>query len=517
MSINRLGSNSVLLGIDLGTSHMKARIYDTNGRCLGAASAPVPMLRSCPGCYEQNTDSWWALLRKMFHKIRSATPKVLDRIAVVSVCGQSHGPTPYSKAGKPLGNCISWLDQRGQDQVEWMLEHIGEEEFVKEGNLPIDTCYTAAKLLWLKYHRPKLYQTTHMFLLPKDVLIYRLTDKFSTDFTDASVTNLFSCEKRDWSSRLIGKCGLDPAKFPQVKNPWDIIGEVTTKAAEETGLRPGIPVIAGAADWACLYYGAGGVRPNVIVDLAGTVGGIMITTGEGSNLPKLLSVLPNLRNSIAGSMEASSVIYEWFLNEFYKPTFGDQVRPFHFADLDAEASRIPAGSGGIIVLPHFAGARRPQKENSKGTIFGLSLGTKRAQIARAIVEGCAFQTRRAVERILESGTAVDAIRSIGGSARSLLWRQIKADVVGVPYLRLNHEEVGAFGAAMIGGYALGVFPSLEDPIDRFTHVEEEALPNRANETIYNGLYNAYCYLSDLLEQSSVYDELDNAMGKTLFD
>jgi len=501
----------VLLGIDLGTSHLKVRAYNAKGLALAGASVRVPMIKASPGRYEQDPEVWWRLLREILGNMERERPGLLARAEVVSVSGHSHGPTPYTRESGALGPCITWLDQRGGDEVAWILSSIGEAAFIAEGNMAVDTCYTAAKLLWIKKHQPEIYRQADVFLLPKDVLVYRLTDSYSTDFTDASVTNLFSSKTYGWSRMLVERCGLSLEKLPSVNKPWDVIGEVTAGASRETGLRVGTPVIAGAADWACLYYGAGGVRPNVIVDLSGTVGGIMVTTPDDSKFPGMPSLIPGLRNSIAGNMEASSVIYEWYTNEFGPRETEDQGRA-RFSLMDVEAEQVASGSEGLLVLPHFAGARRPQKENSKGVIFGLSLSTKRSAIARAIMEGVAYESRRAVQRIVDAGIPVEKIRAIGGGARSSLWQQIKADVIGKPYCELNHDEIGAFGAAMLGGYAIGMFPTLEDPIDRFVQIKHETNPQEEHRELYNALFEAYCHLSDLLEESNLYDEVDDAMN-----
>ena len=505
-------NDRVLVGIDLGTSHLKVRVFDAEGNVCGAGSAPVPMLRPSTGCYEQDSVTWWALVCELLRRIEVEHPGLLRNAAVISVCGHSHGPTPYVKGHGPLDNCITWLDQRGSEEVAWMLSAIGETAFHDEGNMVVDTCYTAAKLLWIQLHRPDIYDASDVFLLPKDVLVHRLTEVFSTDYTDVSVTNLFSSEERGWSETLIARCGLDPKKLPPVHQPWEIVGEVTPRAAQETGLREGTPVIAGAADWACLYYGAGGVRPHVVVDLAGTVGGVMVTTDDSVDLPGMPSLIPGIRNSIAGCMEASSVIYEWFIDEL-GPQNISETGVYRFERMNAAAKNVPPGSEGLLVLPHFAGARRPQKENSKGVILGLTLSTTRATIARAIIEGVAFETRRALERIADQGIRVELIRAIGGGARSTLWRQIKADVSGIPYCTLNQSEAGAFGAAMLGGYAVGVYPTLETPIDRLLQTENRTTPRETNGKLYDDLYRTYCRFSDGMETSGLYDDVDNFLNK----
>jgi len=508
----RSSDRRVLVGIDLGTSHMKIGVFDSEGSALAGHSARVPMIRPALGHHEQDPSAWWNLVCEGLHRIEADSPGLLGDVAVISVCGHSHGPTPYAEGRGALANCITWLDQRGGDEVSWMLSEIGEEPFRVEGNMVVDTCYTAAKLLWMKRHRPKIYRDADVFLLPKDTLVHRLTGVYSTDFTDVSVTNLYSAGRQDWSETLVQRCGLDIDKLPPVHRAWEIVGGVTADAARETPLREGTPVIAGAADWACLYYGAGGVRPGVVIDLAGTVGGVMVTTEAGVDLPGMPSLVPGLRNCIPGCLEASSVIYQWFADELgARDVVGGTTA--RLERMNAEAEAVPPGSEGLLVLPHFAGARRPQKENSKGVILGLTLGTTRGAIARAIIEGVAYETRRAVERVLNVGMEVKTVRAIGGGARSALWRQIKADVNGLPYCTLNQFEAGAFGAAMVGGFAIGVYPTLEDPIDRLVRTENETRPRAEHRAVYDDMYRAYCRFSDAMEAGGMYDEIDEIVKR----
>ena len=503
---------TLLLGIDLGTSNLKAGLYNDRGEVILLARSAVPMIRSHPGVYEQDPRAWWEILCNLLRELVAEMPGVSRAIRVVGVCGQSHGPTPFSRTGQPLANCITWLDRRGDREVSWIAEHVGEGLLSSEGNPPADTCYTAAKVLWTRETKPGLFADTHKFLLPKDVLTFWLTGEYGTDTTDASVTDLFSEQAQDWSKSILDRMGIEREKLPPVRKSWDVIGEVSEQAALQTGLEKGTPVIAGAADWACLYYGAGGIKPGVTIDLSGTVGGVLTTTSSHVGLPSAMSIIPGLRHAFGCCIESSSAVYEWYRGILGRFGGRNPVEVPSLADLDSSAETVPPGAGGIIVVPRFAGARRPERSDSRGSIIGLTLSSTASQVARAILEGLAFEYRRGVERMRAVGIPCRRIRAIGGGARSAVWRQIKADVTGAEYEAVNIDEVGAFGVAMLGGYAIGMFPSLQSPIEEFVAVTEVAIPRDEAATTYNHLYHAYCRAVEVLESSGIYGGLGEVGG-----
>jgi len=495
----------LLLGIDLGTSRLKVALFNERGELLFSSSGALTMLSACPGIYEQDSRTWWQTLCGLIGELAEQVPNATNAIGAIGVCGQSHGPTPISRRGEPLGPCMTWLDRRGEQDVEWILRVVGDDLLLREGNPPADTCYTAAKLLWIKRRSPALFEEVHKFLLPKDVLVHWLTGAFCTDRTDASVTNLFSEQAMGWSDAILDRLRIDREKLPTVREAWDIAGEVTREAALATGLREGTPVIVGAADWASTYFGAGGVRPGVVFDVAGTVGAILCTTSRDIGMPHTIGIIPGLRHAFGCCVESSAASYEWF-----RKLLGESnvSCPLSLEELDAMAAEAPAGACGVLAIPKLAGARRPENSMARGAIMGLSLSSNAAHVARAILEGVAYEYRAGVERLRGAGIACERLRAVGGGARSEVWRQIKADVMQAEYEITNREEAGAFGVAMVAGFAVGVFASVESPIERFVTVARTTQPRAERSALYDGLYRIYRDVSQALEAERVHESLD---------
>lgn len=293
----------------------------------------------------------------------------------------------------------------------------------------------------------------------------------------------------------------------------DIVGEVTGHCAEETGLEKGTPVVAGGGDWACTFYGAGFTKPRRGVDMCGTVDGLVIG-GENfvidydKGLSSWTNIVPNLHIAASAGTQTAGNILRWCRDEFFafEKQVGEKfgISPYKLMDIEAET--VPAGSGGVIVTPHHNAQRSPKNTNSRGLIYGLTLMTKRAQIIRAIMEGIAYELRLDLEKFRStSGIPCDEIRAIGGGAKSKLWRQIKADIIQIPFCKINIDEGGNLGTAVLAGFAVGLYSDLIKPIEENVRVVERELPTESNKKVYNEMFNLYCRINEVLEQSKYYE------------
>ena len=499
--------SDILLGIDLGTTQLKASIYDLEGNKISEASRGVPMQRPHPGWAQQNPELWWNQLKSVIKQILSQRDISGEQIKGVGVCGQSSGPIPIGRDGMSLGPCITWLDHRSTKQVEWILKNVGEEKILKITGSYVDNAFAAAKFLWIKENWPDIFEKAEKFLFPKDFLVFRLTGSYSTDCTEASVTNMFDVQEEAWSKDLLEDFEIPREKLPEVNRPWELVGQVTEKASKETGLQKGTPVIAGGGDWACTFYGAGFVKPGRAVDVTGTVGYIAVA-GEGNGETSgLVNVVPGLKTVGMAGSQAATAIYDWYKNEFYWPDelLLERANLRALEVFDNILGNVPPGSGGVIVTPNFVGQRRPKETRSKGVIFGLTLETKREQIMRAIMEGLAYEMRRGLESLPNKrDISFEEIRAIGGGGRSRVWRQIKADILNVPYCQINIDEGGTFGVAVLAGVGVGFFSDLISPIERIVKVIERQEPRKKYRAIYDNLYQIYVKLNTLLENSGIY-------------
>ncbi|MEM3714419.1 MAG: FGGY-family carbohydrate kinase, partial [Nitrososphaeria archaeon] len=301
--------------------------------------------------------------------------------------------------------------------------------------------------------------------------------------------------------------------LPEIHEPWEIVGDVLESTAEETGLKKGIPVIAGGADWACTFYGAGFTKPGRSVNMSGTVDVLLVASDKfvidfENGISGYTHIVPNLYNGAYGGTQHAGSILRWFRDELFSFEKGiaEKYNLSSYKLMDIEAESIPPGSGGLIITPNFGGQRRPENPNSKGLIYGLTLTTKRGAIIRAIMEGVAYKLRADLDKWKKiTGITCNEVRAIGGGARSKIWRQIKADVLGVPFCRINIDEGGNFGAAILGGYATGYYRDLIEPIETIVKIEEKENPIPENQKVYDQIYTLYLKLHTILEETKFYD------------
>jgi xylulokinase len=502
-----------LLGIDLGTSTIKADIYDTDGVLVGGSYREIKMLESNKNWKEQDPEVWWELLKLVLRDISIEKHFDLKKIIGIGICGQSHGPTPFNKNKKNLGPCITWMDQRCNKQVRFIEKVVGREKILSITSFDLDVAYTAAKILWIKENQPDIYKQTEKFLFPKDVLVLKLTGNYSTDITDASASNLFDVKKQEWSIEIFEELKISLDKFPEPNPPEKVVGETTYSIAQETGLQKGIPVIAGGADWATDFYGAGGIKPNLGIDMSGTVGVLAITIDKnfvgGKRL--LTSIIPELKLLIVSGLQTAASLFQWGRDEFClsEKYLSKRIDKNAFELMDEEIKKISPGSNGVFVYPHFEGQRYPGNPNLKGMIFGLSVNTKREEILRAILESVAYEYRKDLEGSQElKSIKCKKIMTSGGGSRSDVWNQIKADILGIPYYKSNILEAGTFGAAMLAGVGVGIYDNLIEPIEKFLKIKKIHNPIKKNRLKYDQYYKFYKNFTENINKMDLFNGYD---------
>lgn len=495
-----------LMGIDLGLTAVKTGIFDTSGRCVGYGHGENPIESPHPGWVEQDQIHWWSEVKRTIEKALSRAKISSDEIVGVGVTAQGHGLSPVARDGKFLTKCNTAQDQRAIEQRKWLKENLGI------GSGP--EALISSKILWLKENRPNIFKKTYKFLPPGSVIVLKLTGEFSTDFTNAADPAMFDFVKGDWSESILQAAGIPRQKLPEVYNPTDVIGKVTKKAAEETGLNEGTTVIAGAMDAACCLYGAGLVKPGRCVDVTGTCGYWVVAVPAKAFVKRTafdaLTIAPGIEGVSGGICRTAGGLYRWFRDQFCQMEIeiSRKTGISGYQLMDYEAEKVEQGSGGVFIVPHFVGRGMDLGIPRTGVMFGLTWTTTREQIIRAIMEGWAYDMKRSMEEgeIGRRRIKIEEIRAIGGGGRSRTWRQIKADVLGIPFCRINIDEVGCFGVSVLAGVAVDLFKDAVTPIERIVKVVERNEPRDEYRERYNGLFKTYLKLNTALEQAGVYDQ-----------
>ncbi len=440
---------TVLIGLDVGTTGVKAVAIDEEGRVLDTASSEYPLSTPHPGWAEQDPELWWR-----------AAQDVLGRLpdGPLGLSGQMHGLVVLGEHGEVLRPAILWNDQRTAAECAEIEQLVGLERLIElTGNRALPG-FTAPKLLWLRRHEPEVYARIRHVLLPKDYVRYRLTGERAIDAADASGTLLFDVSRRSWSEEVCAALELPLEWLPPVSESTEI---------------------AGAGDQAAAALGVGVARPGRVSVVLGTSGVVFsalpaYAADAEARVHVFCHALPDTWHAM-GVMLSAAGSAAWLRHALQA----------ELQTLDAEAAAWLPGAEGLLFAPYLAGERTPYPDPAaRGAFVGLSLRHDRGALWRAMLEGVAFGLRDSLELLRELGARPEAGRVSGGGARSGLWLSIVASVLGLPLELTESEQGSAFGAALLAGVRAGVFPDAEEAVARCVRVRETIEPTWDYEAGY---------------------------------
>ena len=478
----------MLLGVDVSTTGAKALLIDEQGSVVGSATTPLSLSTPRPLWSEQDPYEWWNGMQASIRQVLSEANVPGSAVKAIGLTGQMHGLVLLDEAGKVLRPAILWNDQRTGDQCDEIRRRMGKAHLIQITGNDALTGFTAPKVLWVQENERAVYAKARHILLPKDYIRYRLTGQFAMDVADGSGTILFDLKSRTWSPEVLEKLGIDPAWLPPTYEGPEITGYVDRQAAEATGLMAGTPVVGGGGDQAAQAVGVGAVRPGIIALTLGTSGVVFAATESAlvepeGRLHAFCHAVPG-RWHFMGVMLSAAGSLQW-----YRDTLSPGVA---FDDLVAEAESIPAGSEGLLFLPYLTGERTPYPDPlARGAWVGLTVRHRRAHLTRAVLEGVAFGIKDSFTLIQQAGLgSIDQVRVSGGGARSSLWRQIMADVLGVELVTVNTTEGAAYGAALLAAVGAGLYASVEEATEAAIQITGRTAPGE-NAAIYPAAYQLY--------------------------
>ena len=439
------------IGIDLGTSAVKLLLMDETGSIANIVSREYPIAFPHPGWSEQDPADWWAA-------VCDGIPALLDgfdasQVKGIGAGGQMHGLVVLDKNDAVIRPCILWNDGRTQRQVDYLNGVIGKDKLSRYTANIAFAGFTAPKLLWMRENEPDNFARIEKIMLPKDYINYKLTGIHCTDYSDASGMLLLDVEHKCWSKEMLDICGVQESKLPKLFESWQPVGMLTAEAAQTLGLPADVVVCAGAGDNAAAAVGCGAVGGGKCNISLGTSGTVFITSD----------------------------------------TFGvDKQNALHsFAHADD-----------VYFLPYLMGERSPHNDPaSRGAFVGLRMDTPRAALTQAVLEGVAFAIRDCVEIARAQGVKIKASTLCGGGAKSPLWREILANVLGIPLTLPQTEQGPGYGGAMLAAVACGAYPSVQACTEALVHAKSTTQPDAALVEKYNARYAVWHKLYPALKVS----------------
>lgn len=487
-----------LIGIDVGTSAVKTILFDIEGAIIASSSKEYPLYQPKNGWAEQEPEDWINAAFATVKKVVSGSGVPAEKIAGIGLTGQMHGLVMLDGEGKPLRRSIIWCDQRTAKECEEITERVGRDKLVAITANPALTGFTASKILWVRNNEPEIYRRCRHILLPKDYLRYCLTGEFATDVSDASGMQLLDVPQRRWSLEVLEKLEMAPEMLGRVYESPEITGYVTAEAAEATGLLPGTPVVAGAGDNAAAAVGTGVVKNGLAFTTIGTSGVVYAHSDKAAIDPQgrvhtFCCAVPGAWH-VMGVTQAAGLSLKWFRNNF---AAGES-----YAELDEKAAQIPAGANRLLFLPYLMGERTPHLDpDCRGAFIGLSAVHTKYDLLRAVMEGVTYSLKDCLDILKEMGLGIDRMYACGGGAKSPFWRQMLADVFGLPVLTVKCVDGPALGAAVLAAAGTGLYSDVPSASGAMLKDDELQVPAAERTAEYIKYYGIYRELYPALKKS----------------
>lgn len=499
-----------LLGMDCGTTNIKAIILGEDGTVVAEASRPSRFMTPGPNMQEQDANDWWSNTKEIFKAITTqAGIEVTQRIRGISISSHTVTMLPVDENGTPLRNALTYQDNRSAAELHYIVDTIGFDRFVNiVGGQPA-VAFLPNKILWFKKNEPELFAKTKCFMQASSYINYKLTGEMTMDIDQASRTQCLDIGTMEWSKEIGDVIGVDLDKMlPRPRLVDEIIGEVTVDAAVETGLLPGIPVVAGCSDAMASMYATGMSKLGEAGESSGTTSLVFI----GSDV-KSASDIPVVTKpcSIGGMpwifdapIQTSGAALKWFIEKMAaeERAYAEANNINIYTYLNELALESKPGSNGIYFFPYLLGERAPLwNEYARGMFIGIGMDMKRSDLVRSVFEGTAYALRHVMETVKASGAKAELLRICGGGAKSRTWCEIKASMLRMPVYLLDEKSGDVpVGDALIVGRKVGVFSDLSEAVKKVVKVNEIIQPNPEWADAYDRLYPFYVDMYQHLDQ-----------------
>ncbi|MDW8395587.1 MAG: xylulokinase [Anaerolineae bacterium] len=495
-----------LLGIDLGTTAVKALLINEAGETLASATVDYPLYTPKPLWSEQDPADWWRGTVEAIQEVLAKAGISGSEVRAVGLSGQMHGLTLLDRDGNVLRPAILWNDQRTAAQCDEMVQRAGGMLRLRQlvANPPT-TSYTAPKILWVRENEPEIYARIAHVLLPKDYIRYKLSGEFATEVGDATGMALLDVRNRCWSDEMLRLLEIPREWLPRCAESHEPTAQVSEAAARETGLAPGTPIVGGSGDQPAAAVGLGSVREGIVNVTLGTSGVVFASVEHyppirDTAIEVFCHAVPNtwffmgVMLSAGGSLRWHRDVVALGHPQLVARASGE-TDPYDV--LLQSAAEVPIGAEGLTFLPYLTGERTPHRDPlARGAFVGLTLRHTQSHLARAVIEGISFGLRDSIELMRALGLQVNEVRAAGGGARSTVWRQMLADIFQADITLVNSTEGGAFGVALLAGVGIGIWRDTREACDAVIRVTSRTSPS-SDPTVRAQYDEAYARFREL--------------------
>ena len=471
------------IGLDLGTSAVKLLLMDGGGKIHKIVSKEYPLYFPKSGWSEQNPEDWFLQSAAGIRELTAGCDK--SDIAGISFGGQMHGLVMLDADDNVIRPAILWNDGRTGEETEYLNKTIGKEKLSEYTANIAFAGFTAPKILWVQKHEPENFAKIAKIMLPKDYLAYRLSGVFCTDMSDASGMLLLDVKNRCWSQKMLDICGIRESQLPKLYESYEAVGVIKPEVARELGLPEGIKVIAGAGDNAAAAVGTGTVGDGMCNISLGTSGTIFISSAKfGVDENNALHSFAHADGSyhLMGCMLSAASCNKWWNEEILKTK--------DYAAEQASISRL--GENQVFYLPYLMGERSPHNNpDARAMFLGMSMDTTREDMTQAVLEGVAFGLRDSFEVAKSLGIRIERTKICGGGAKSILWKKMIANIMGIKVDVIESEEGPALGGAMLAAVGCGEYPDVKTIAEKIVKVVDTIEPEPELTAKYEERYQQF--------------------------
>ncbi len=486
------------LGIDIGTTNVKACILDTDSnKVIASGFQEHPLSHPKPGYAEQEGDNYWNAVVSAIKQCLSGGVDPSE-IAGVGLSGLVGVMLPIGKNKRPVRPGMIWMDARSEVECQEIRDSVGEDKINWVNGNRVAPWFIEPKALWLKKHEPENFEKTYKLLSPSGYCTLRLSGEFTINTGDAQLFYPFDYQKEEWNKELADEIGIPIEKYAKIYQSHEIVGEITQEAADETGLMPGTIVVAGGTDISSAALGCGVLNAGQAYYSMGTGSnlGIMIPTEKRVEEYRILKwphVLPGL-TMFDGPMAFTGASLKWFRDMFADPerSIAEKLGENIFELLTRQAAKVPPGAEGVMYLPYMGNSLSPNwNSTAKGVFFGLQLSTSRAHIIRALVEGVAYDLYSNVKIAKDAGVVVNELTLNGGPTKSLFWNQITSNVTNLPLAITDVDEAAPLGDAILAATGAGIYKNPTEPIGDLVKIVGSVEPDPKLHEMYEDYYGIW--------------------------
>lgn len=506
----------MLLGVDVGTTGTKAILTWEDGRVVHSSYQGYELISPKMSHVEQSPEDWW---RAIISSVRECVAHVpsSERITAMCLSVQSGTLVLVDKNYQPTMNAISWLDTRGAKAHKSLLTLKGEHYFYERTGWRLSNCYNFIQICHLRQHEPDIFDKTAYFLSVSDYLNHRLTGELVIDENSAENSQLLNIGTREWDDEILNLAGIDKDRISRTIMSGILIGTLTQEAADELNLDTKTQVISGAQDQYCSAISAGAICPGDIMFSTGTSWVLLGVSGQqiydkNTFLTIRRHIIPGLFSSFAYT-PAGGAALKWYRDNMGASKEGNQE---NYDDITARAEHITPGSQGLLFFPHLGGTLFPTwSEKSRGLLWGLDFSHTKDHIARAVMEGIAFDLLWMVRSMQTTGYDFQVMKCLGGSTRSQVWMQMVSDMTGLVMVVSDYANMAPLGAVMLASVGSGLYKNYEEVYSAFNYPVRKFYPNYSRYQQYQEIFSRYREVFELQQNlfAKYYDEKDNDLVK----